>query len=100
MVLLDAARRDVKVPRLAYWLLGVGITVTLVANVLAGVAFGVLGGVVAAWPARALVGSYELLMAIIRRSRPTMCTQHPMTLFRQWQTCPWCPFRPTPKVRQ
>ena len=69
MVLLDAARRDVKAPRLAYWLLGVGITVTLVANVLAGVAFGVLGAVVAAWPALALVGSYELLMAMIRRSR-------------------------------
>lgn len=69
MVLLDAARRDVKAPRLAYWLLSVGITVTLVANVLAGVAFGVLGAVVAAWPALALVGSYELLMAMIRRSR-------------------------------
>jgi len=69
MVLLDAARRDLKAPRLAYWLLGVGITVTLVANVLAGVAFGVLGAVVAAWPALALVGSYELLMAMIRRSR-------------------------------
>jgi hypothetical protein len=69
MVLLDAARRDVKAPRLAYWLLGVGITVTLVANVLAGVAFGVLGAVVAAWPALALVGSYELLMIMIRRAR-------------------------------
>ena len=69
MVLLDAARRDVKAPKLAYWLLAAGITVTLVANVLAGVAFGVLGAVVAAWPALALVASYELLMAMIRRSR-------------------------------
>ena len=74
MVLLDAARRDVKAPRLAYWLLGVGITVTLVANVLAGVAFGVLGAVVAAWPALALVGSYELLMAMIRRSHTAPVT--------------------------
>jgi hypothetical protein len=71
MVLLDAARRDVKAPRLAYWLLGVGIAVTLVANILAGVAFGLLGAVVAAWPALALVGSYELLMIMIRRARST-----------------------------
>jgi hypothetical protein len=34
--MLDAARRDVKAPKLAYWLLGAGITVTLVANILAG----------------------------------------------------------------
>ena len=69
MVLLDAARRDVKAPKLAYWLLAAGIAVTLVANILAGVAFGVLGAVVAAWPALALVGSYELLMIMIRRAR-------------------------------
>jgi hypothetical protein len=71
LVLLDAARRDVKAPKLAYWLLAAGIAVTLVANVLAGVAFGVLGAVVAAWPALALVGSYELspLMMMIRRAR-------------------------------
>jgi hypothetical protein len=69
MVMLDAARRDVKAPKLAYWLLGAGITVTLSANVLAGVAYGPLGAVVAAWPALALVGSYELLMIMIRRAR-------------------------------
>ncbi len=68
MVLLDVARRDVKAPKLAYWLLAAGIAVTLVANILAGVAFGLLGAVVAAWPALALVGSYEL-MTMIRRSR-------------------------------
>jgi hypothetical protein len=69
MVMLDAARRDVKAPKLAYWLLGAGITVTLSANILAGVAYGPLGAVVAAWPALALVGSYELLMVMIRRAR-------------------------------
>jgi len=69
MVMLDAARRNMKAPKLAYWLLGAGITVTLSANVLAGVAYGLLGAVVAAWPALALVGSYELLMIMIRRAR-------------------------------
>jgi hypothetical protein len=66
MVLLDAARRDVKPPPLARWLLLAGIGATLFANVLAGAAFGLLGATVAAWPAAALVGSYELLMWLVR----------------------------------
>jgi Protein of unknown function (DUF2637) len=59
MVLLDSARRGVPVPRLARWLLAVGISATLAANVAAGLHFGPVGAVVAAWPALALVGSYE-----------------------------------------
>jgi Protein of unknown function (DUF2637) len=68
MALLDAARRKRAAPRLARWLLGAGIGATLAANVAAGIAYGPLGAVVAAWPAGALVGSYELLMVIIRGS--------------------------------
>jgi len=67
MVLLDSARRGVPVPRLARWLLAVGISATLAANVAAGLHFGPVGAIVAAWPALALVGSYELLMMLIRR---------------------------------
>jgi Protein of unknown function (DUF2637)/Family of unknown function (DUF6212) len=67
MVLLDAARRAVQPPRLARWLLSAGIGATLFANVLAGAAYGVLGAAVAAWPAAALVGSYELLMWLVRQ---------------------------------
>lgn len=66
MVLLDAARRDVPAPRLARWLLGAGIGATLAANVWSGVAGGASGAVVASWPALALVGSYELLMILVR----------------------------------
>jgi hypothetical protein len=66
MALLNAARRGLPSPPLARWLLGVGIVATLAANVDAGIAYGPLGAVVAAWPAAALVGSYELLMTIIR----------------------------------
>lgn len=66
MVLLDAARRGVPAPALARWLLAAGIGATLFANVLAGLSYGALGAVVAAWPALALVGSYELLMAMVR----------------------------------
>jgi len=66
MVLLDAARRRASAPVLARWLLAAGISATLAANVAAGLHFGPVGAVVAAWPALALVGSYELLMLIIR----------------------------------
>jgi hypothetical protein len=66
MVLLDSARRSVPAPGLARAMLGTGIAATLFANVLAGVQYGPLGAVVAAWPALALVGSYELLMWLIR----------------------------------
>ena len=66
MVMLDSARRGVRVPALARWLLGLGITATLAANVTHGLGHGPIGAAVAAWPAVALVGSYELLMMIIR----------------------------------
>jgi hypothetical protein len=66
MVMLDSARRGVRVPALARWLLGLGIAATLAANVAHGLGHGPIGGAVAAWPAVALVGFYELLMMIIR----------------------------------
>jgi hypothetical protein len=69
MVMLDAARRQTPVPRLARWLLGLGIAATLAANVAHGLGHGPIGAAVAAWPAIALVGSYELLMMVIRGSQ-------------------------------
>src|ERR1700735_1796841 len=66
MVMLDSARRRVPVPSLARWLLGLGIAATLGANVAHGLGHGPVGAAVGAWPAVALVGSYELLMMIIR----------------------------------
>src|ERR1700691_1906652 len=69
MVMLDSARRKVPVPALARWLLGLGITATLAANVAHGLGHGPVGATVAAWPAVALAGSYELLMMVIRNSQ-------------------------------
>jgi len=66
MVMLDSARRKAPVPALARWLLGLGIATTLAANVAHGLGHGPVGAAVAAWPAVALVGSYELLMMVIR----------------------------------
>jgi hypothetical protein len=68
MVLLDAARHREDPPRLAWWMLAAGIGATLAVNVLAGVPSGWLGAIIAAWPAAAFVGCYELLMLLVRAS--------------------------------
>jgi hypothetical protein len=68
MVVLYAARHRVPVPSLARWLLGLGIAATLAANMAQGWSHGLVGTVVAAWPAVSLVGSYELLVWLIRTS--------------------------------
>jgi hypothetical protein len=66
MVVLDASRRGQPVPRLAAWSLGTGIVATIGANLAHGVGHGPAGALVSAWPALALVGSFELLMMLIR----------------------------------
>jgi hypothetical protein len=69
MVMLDSARRKTPIRALARWLLGSGIAAALAANVAHGLGHGLAGAVVAAWPGVALVGSYELLMMVIRSSQ-------------------------------
>jgi Protein of unknown function (DUF2637) len=66
MVLLDSARHGESAPRLAWWLLGSGIAVTLAANVTYGIVYGWSSALWAAWPAAAFVGCYELLMLLVR----------------------------------
>jgi hypothetical protein len=66
MVVLDASRRNQRVPRLAAWSLGAGIVATVGANLAHGVGHGSVGALVSAWPALALVGSFELLMLLVR----------------------------------
>jgi uncharacterized protein DUF2637 len=60
MVMLDSARRNTPIPPLARWLPGLGIAATLAANVAHGLGHGVTG---------VAVGSYELLMMVIRSSQ-------------------------------
>ena len=69
MVVLDASRRGQPVPRLAAWSLGTGIVATVGANLAHGVGHGPVGALVSAWPALPLVGSFELLMMLIRAGR-------------------------------
>jgi hypothetical protein len=66
MVILHAARHRLPVPRLARWMLALGITASLAVNVAQGWSHGLAGAAAAAWPAVALVGSYELLAWMIR----------------------------------
>ncbi|MFC9973856.1 DUF2637 domain-containing protein [Spirillospora sp. NPDC127200] len=68
MVILDATRRASPVPALAQWSLGAGIVATVGANLAHGLDHGPLGAIVGAWPALALVGSYELLMMLLRKA--------------------------------
>jgi uncharacterized protein DUF2637 len=77
MVMLDSARRGVRVPALARWLLGLGIAATLAANVSHGLGQGSVGAAVAAWPAVPLVGGYELLMMIIRAAQSSVSAEVP-----------------------
>jgi hypothetical protein len=72
MVLLDHARRGLRPPVLAKWVLATGISATLAANLWFGWRFGVSTALISMWPAPALFGSYEMLLTIIRgpKERP------------------------------
>lgn len=69
MVLLQSARRGHRGSWLAYVGLSLGVTATVAANVAHGWAQGLIGALVGAWPAVALVLSYEMLMWIVRTDR-------------------------------
>jgi hypothetical protein len=94
MVILYAARHRLPVPRLARWMLALGILASLAVNVAQGWSHGLAGAVVAAWPAVSLVGSYELLAWIIRTAAVggqdhVPATDHHRPLPDHTRTCPW-----------
>jgi hypothetical protein len=76
MVILDASRRKHPAPPLAKWSLAVGIVATIGANVAHGATHGPIGAIVSAWPALALVGSFELLMTLTRAATSPDHTQN------------------------
>jgi uncharacterized membrane protein YhiD involved in acid resistance len=86
MVILDASRRKQPVPPLAGWSLAVGIVATVAANVAHGWGHGLIGALVSAWPALALVGSYELLMLLVRAEQRT--TSEPIANEAESQPAP------------
>ncbi|HEX5495005.1 MAG TPA: DUF2637 domain-containing protein, partial [Mycobacteriales bacterium] len=80
LVLLHCARSHRRAPGLARWLLGLGVMATLAANVDHGAGHGVIGAVVAAWPATAFVGVSELALWLIRASGPARPHDAPRTV--------------------
>jgi hypothetical protein len=84
MVNLYAARHRLPVPALARWLLALGIIATLAANMAQGWSHGPAGAVIAAWPAVSLVGSYELLVWIIRTAAAGSLGREPAADHTRW----------------
>ena len=68
MVIADSARRRVRAGMLAWVMLAAGIVATVTVNLLSGTEYGILGAIIAAWPAAAFAGTYELLMTLVRRT--------------------------------
>jgi len=75
MVMLDSARRGVRVPTLARWLLGLGIVATLAANVAHGLGHGLIGAAVGAWPADACP---QAVVAAVGDRPPVAVAQQPL----------------------
>jgi len=69
LVLLHEARNGRDAPRLARFMLWLGIAATIGANIAYGAGYGLLGAVISAWPAVAFIGSVEIAMQQVRRSR-------------------------------
>jgi hypothetical protein len=70
LVMLLEARGGRTTPVLARVMLCVGVAATVAANVAYGAADGLTGAAISAWPAIAFIGSAELLIGSIRRTRP------------------------------
>lgn len=56
-------------PWLARFMLALAVAATLAANVGYGLPFGVTGALISGWPAIAFVGSVEMVIGLVRRSR-------------------------------
>jgi uncharacterized protein DUF2637 len=69
LVLLHEARNDRDAPGLARFMLWLGIAATIGANIAYGAGYGLLGALISAWPAVAFIGSVEIAMQQVRRSR-------------------------------
>jgi len=78
LVLLQEARNGRDVPRLARFMLWLGIAATIGANIAYGARYGLLGALISAWPAVAFIGSVEIAMQQVRRAHvPRAVTSGP-----------------------
>ena len=68
-MLLHEARNGRDAPRLARFMLWLGIAATIGANIAYGAGYGLLGALISAWPAVAFIGSVEIAMEQVRGAR-------------------------------
>jgi Protein of unknown function (DUF2637) len=69
LVLLRAARSGLAAPWLAQFMLGLSVLATLAANVGYGARYGITGALLSGWPAVAFIGSAEMAIGMVRRTR-------------------------------
>jgi hypothetical protein len=69
LVMLRAARLGLPTPVLARVMLGLSVAATLAANIAYGARFGVTGALLSGWPAVAFIGSAEMAIGMVRRTR-------------------------------
>jgi hypothetical protein len=69
LVLLACARSGRRAPWHTWVLLAAGVVATIAANVAHGMAHGLVGAIVAGWPALVAVGSFDLLIRLVRDGR-------------------------------
>ena len=78
LVLLHEARNDRDAPALARFMLWLGISATIGANIAYGARYGLLGALISAWPAVEFIGAVEIAMQQVRRARvPPAATSEP-----------------------
>ncbi len=68
LVLLHEARNDRDAPRLARFMLWLGIAATIGANIAYGAGYGLLGALISAWPAVAFIGAVEIAVQQVLRA--------------------------------
>ena len=89
MVILYAARHRLPVPKLARWMLALGILASLAVNVAQGWSHGLVGAVVAAWPAVSLVGRMSCSRGSSGPQQPAdRTTYQRRTTTARWRTMP------------
>lgn len=71
LVIVDCARHGRHAPWHAWVLLVTGACATVAANVAAGISHGIVGAIIAGWPALVACGCFELLIRQRKESRPT-----------------------------
>jgi len=72
LVMLRAARAGLGTPWLARVMLGLSVIATLAANVAYGAHYGLTGSLLSGWPAVAFIGSAEMAIGMVRRTRQAL----------------------------